>query len=116
MSRFHSRITTVPAGSFFLFGPQGVGKTTWAPAQARNVEVDFLMKRGRELLAVEVKATPRYSTTMLKGLRAIGELRGVVRRILAYGGTRSLRTSEAIDVWPLSRFARELADGTLWPG
>lgn len=87
----------------------------WAPAQARNVEVDFLMKRGREFLAVEVKATPRYSTTMLKGLRAIGELGRVVRRILVYGGSRSLRTTEGIEVWPVRRFADELAAGTLWP-
>jgi predicted AAA+ superfamily ATPase len=88
----------------------------WASAQARNVEVDFLLKRGRELLAIEVKASARYSTTMLSGLRAIGELRGVVRRILVYGGSRSLRTAEGIDVWPLGRFARDVAAGALWPG
>jgi predicted AAA+ superfamily ATPase len=88
----------------------------WAPAQARNVEVDFLLKRGREFLAVEVKAAPRYSTTMLAGLRAIGALRGVVRRLLVYGGARSLRTSDGIEVWPMGRFAEELAAGTLWPG
>ncbi len=88
----------------------------WAPAQARNVEVDFLLRRGRELLAVEIKASPRYSTTMLNGLRAIGELRSVVRRILVYGGSRSLRTSEGIEVWPLRRFADDLAGGKLWPG
>ena len=87
----------------------------WAPAQARNVEVDFLLKRGRQLLAVEVKATPRYSTTMLAGLRAIGELGSVVRRILVYGGSRSLRTSDGIDVLPVARFAEEAADGSLWP-
>jgi predicted AAA+ superfamily ATPase len=88
----------------------------WAPAQARKVEVDFLLKRGRELLAVEVKAGARYSTSMLSGLRAIGELGGVVRRILIYGGSRSLRTTEGIDVWPLGRFAHDLARGALWPG
>lgn len=86
----------------------------WAPAQARNVEVDFLLKRGRQLLAVEIKASPRYSTAMLAGLRAIGELGRVVRRILVYGGTRSLRTSDGIDVLPVGRFAEEVADGSLW--
>jgi hypothetical protein len=28
----------------------------WAPAQARQTEVDFLLRRGREFLAIEVKA------------------------------------------------------------
>jgi predicted AAA+ superfamily ATPase len=88
----------------------------WAPAQARNVEVDFLLKRGRALLAIEVKASARFSTAMLSGLRAIGELRGVVRRILVYGGSRSFRTTEGIDVWPLGRFAHDVARGALWPG
>ncbi len=31
-------------------------------------------------------------------------------------GSRSLRTSDGIEVWPVSRFAKDLAGGTLWPG
>jgi hypothetical protein len=34
----------------------------WAPAQARQTDVDFLLRRSREPLAVEVKAPPRFST------------------------------------------------------
>ena len=64
----------------------------WTPAQARHTEVDFLLRRGREFLAVEVKAQPRFSTPQLAGLRAIGELLRLARRILVYLGERQLRT------------------------
>src|SRR5688572_26441273 len=87
----------------------------WAPAQARHTEVDFLLRRGREFLAVEVKAQPRFSTPQLAGLRAIAELPRLARRILVYLGERQLRTEDGIDVWPLDRFTAAAADGSLWP-
>jgi hypothetical protein len=74
-----------------------------------------LLRRGREFLAVEVKAQPRFSTPQLAGLRAIGELRRLTRRILVYLGDRDLRTDDGIDVWPLDRFAAAVADRSLWP-
>ncbi len=87
----------------------------WSPTQASNVEVDFLLQRGRRFVAFEVKSRSRYSTSMLSGLRAIGELPKVVRRILLYGGSRSLTTSDGIEVWPLKRFFETLEDDRLWP-
>ena len=87
----------------------------WSPLQAKQLEVDFLLKRGRDLLAIEVKSQPRYSTAMLSGLRAIGELPRVARRVLVYGGSRSLRTSDGIDVWPPRRLLQALERGRLWP-
>ena len=87
----------------------------WAPAQARQTEVDFLLRRGRDFLAVEVKAQPRFSTPQLAGLRAVGELPRLTRRILVYLGDRHLRTEDGIDVWPLERFAAAVADRSLWP-
>lgn len=87
----------------------------WSPTQARQVEVDFLLKRGRDLLAIEVKSPSRYSTSMLLGLRAIGELPQVVRRILIYGGSRSLKTSDDIEVWPVRRLIDALENDRLWP-
>ena len=47
----------------------------WSPHRA-NVEVDLLLQRGRELLAIEVKSTDRYHTGLLKGLRALDALPG----------------------------------------
>jgi predicted AAA+ superfamily ATPase len=87
----------------------------WAPVQARQMEVDFLLRRGRELLAIEVKTSTRFAPSLLTGLRAIGELPRVARRILVYLGDRRLRTDEGIEVWPLSAFLQEIAGRGLWP-
>ncbi|MBI4271738.1 MAG: ATP-binding protein [Candidatus Rokubacteria bacterium] len=87
----------------------------WAPAESRQTEVDFVLRRGREHLALEVKAQSRFSTTQLAGLRAIADLPRLVRRVLLYLGDRSLKTEDGIEVWPLDRFLRSVADGKLWP-
>jgi hypothetical protein len=52
---------------------------------------------------------------MTAGLEAIGELLQVVRRIVAYGGSRSLKTPEGVEAWPLTRLFEALAAGELWP-
>ena len=86
----------------------------WSPHQTRT-EVDFLLRRGRELLAIEVKAASRYHTSLLAGLRALGERPEVARRLLVYTGPRSFRSDDGIDVWPADRFAAAVAAGELWP-
>lgn len=87
----------------------------WAPLGARVAEVDFLLRRGREFLAIEVKAQTRYSTPQLSGLRAIADLPRLVRRVLVYLGDQRLRTEDGIDVWPLDTWLETVACGTLWP-
>ena len=87
----------------------------WAPADAHATEVDFLLRRGRDHLAVEVKASSRFSAAQLAGLRAIAELPRVARRVLVYLGDRSLKMEDGIEVWPFDRFARALAERALWP-
>jgi predicted AAA+ superfamily ATPase len=87
----------------------------WAPLQARQTEVDFLLRRGREHLALEVKAQPRFASTQLSGLRAIADLPRLTRRVLIYLGERRLRTADGIEVWPLDFFLEKLASGRLWP-
>ena len=89
--------------------------TYWAPAEARSVEVDFLLQRGGEHLALEVKAGARFSLAWLAGLTAIGDLPRLARRVLVYTGTRELRAPEGIEVWPLAKLLTALAEGTLWP-
>ncbi len=86
----------------------------WAPYQTA-VEVDLLLQRGKELLAIEVKAASRYHTSLLKGLRAIETLPRLVRRVLVYTGQRPFRSSDGIDVWPAPDFAAATAAGRLWP-
>ena len=86
----------------------------WAPAQSLT-EVDFILTRYRERLVIEVKAATRYSTSMLKGLRAIEDLPHLNRRILIYNGPRAFRTEDGIEVWPLPEFHHALTDNSLWP-
>ena len=73
-----------------------------------------MLTREREHLALEVKANERYSTAMLKGLRAVAELPGLARRILVYRGQRAFTTEDGIDVWPLDRLHEVLEIDRLW--
>lgn len=87
----------------------------WAPTEARSTEVDFLLRRGHEFLALEVKAKRRIAPDDLAGLRAIADLPGLKRRIVLFLGQRAQRTSDGIELWPLARWLEALAAGTLWP-
>ena len=86
----------------------------WAAAESA-AEVDFVLTRDREHLAIEIKASERYNTAMLKGLRAIADLPGLAGRILAYRGGRAFRTEDGIDIWPLDNLHQALQADQLWP-
>ena len=86
----------------------------WAPHR-RGTEVDFLLRRGTDLLAIEVKSSERYHAGMLKGLRAAAELPRIVRRLLIYPGQRAFISADGIEIWPADRFATAVAEGALWP-
>jgi uncharacterized protein len=87
----------------------------WAPAEAHQTEVDFVLKRGREYVAIEVKSGARVSSKDFSGLRAIKDLAGVRRRILIYSGHREMKTEDGIEIWPVGFFAQMLAADGLWP-
>jgi predicted AAA+ superfamily ATPase len=87
----------------------------WSPTQATKTEVDFLLRRAREFVAIEVKAAERFSERLVDGLRAIADLRGVARRILVYAGSQALILGDGIEVWPHARFAEALETRHLWP-
>lgn len=91
------------------------GIAYWAPAESRRLEVDFVLSRGSELCAVEVKAGRRASPQQLAGLQAIAELPGVRRRVLVHRGDRPTRTEDGIDAWPVETFLEALAADRLWP-
>ena len=86
----------------------------WSPHQTQT-EVDFVLRRDQALLAIEVKATNRYHTGLLAGLRALGDRPDIARRVLVYTGPRSFRSGDGIDVWPAQRFATAVAGDELWP-
>ena len=87
----------------------------WSPPGGSAAEVDFLLRRGREFLAIEAKSSPRFSSALTSGLRAVSGLGRLVRRILVFTGPRALTTAEGIEVWPVRRFLDALAAGELWP-
>lgn len=86
----------------------------WAPTEARDIEVDFLLRRGRNLVAIEAKAGTRYRPEWRRSLDAVGVLPAVTRRIIVYGGQDVLRTPEGIEVWPERVFRESIARGDLF--
>ena len=87
----------------------------WAPGEAARTEVDFLLRRGRDWIAVEAKSTTRAEADQLRGLRAIDGLAGLRRRILVYRGPRRMATADGIEVWPVDHLLAVLARDKLWP-
>ena len=85
----------------------------WAPMNSRT-EVDFLIHRGTECVAIEVKSSKIFNQRLLTGLNAIDGLDGLVRRVLVYGGDFDYRTDDGIDIWSVRRFLEALSNDQLW--
>jgi predicted AAA+ superfamily ATPase len=81
----------------------------WSPAEAKITEVDFLVRRGKKLIAIEVKSGERIRPEDLKGLKAIGELKGIERRILVYRGKLDRTTEEGIEILSFQSFVKLLS-------
>ena len=77
----------------------------WSSGTAGNIEIDFLLRQGSELTAIEVKTAQRVRAEDLKGLKAISDLKGVKQKILVYLGTTHLQKA-GIEVLPFSLFCR----------
>jgi predicted AAA+ superfamily ATPase len=86
--------------------------TYWAPTQG-GTEVDFLIRRGKSFVAIEVKTTANAAPPHFAGLRAIGDLAGVKRRMLVHMGDRAFNTPEGIEALPVMQFAQEVVTGKL---
>jgi len=81
----------------------------WAPAHKSSVEVDFLLQKGSELIAVEVKSGKAFTESWCKGLRAVDSLPGLIRRIIVYPKGPRLETHDGIEVFAFQDFAGGLA-------
>ncbi len=86
----------------------------WALSGRSSQEVDFILVRGSDLIAVEAKSGKTFRNAWCKGLRVIESLKGVRRRIIVYPRGPAMRTEDGIDVLPFREFADELASDTLW--
>ncbi|MDA8180483.1 MAG: ATP-binding protein [Desulfobacteria bacterium] len=87
----------------------------WAAGKGSGVEVDFLLRKGSALVAIEVKSSRNVREAELTGLRAITELPGVRRRLVVHMGDRSLATGDGIEILPVPAFLREVERGTIFP-
>lgn len=86
----------------------------WAPMNS-TTEVDFLIHRGNECIAIEVKSSRTYNSRLLTGLKAIADLTGLRRRILVYDGETDYRTDDGIEIWSVRRLTEALETAQLWP-
>jgi len=85
----------------------------WAPSGRSQMEVDFILIRDSELIAVEAKSGNTFTDAWCKGLRAIAPLEGLVRRIVVYPHGPAMKTKDGIDVLDFKQFADELATSAL---
>ena len=82
----------------------------WSPPGART-EVDFVLQRNKELIAIEVKACREPSNEHLRGLHAIRDLNGLKRRMLVYPGKTDRTTHDQIEILGLRSFLSRLEQG-----
>ena len=82
----------------------------WSSSEAKTTEVDFLLEREKELIAIEVKAKTQISSQDYRGLKAIGELPNVKRRIVVYMGKFIRKTEQGIEIWPFDFFCKNLKE------
>lgn len=80
----------------------------WSPAEAKTTEVDFLVQKGKDLIAIEVKATSNLRPEYLRGLKAIGDLKSVKRKIIVYLGKDDRMADDNIEIMTFSTFVSAL--------
>lgn len=78
-----------------------------------GVEVDFIWRRGRRAVGVEVKASARWRREDAAVLRQLMDEKVLTTGYLVYGGSEVLR-DRGVDVLPFEEFARHAAQGDLF--
>jgi predicted AAA+ superfamily ATPase len=86
----------------------------WGIAGQRQTEVDFLLKRGEDFVAIEVKSGNTFAEAWCKGLRALAGLKGLRRRMVVYPEGPELQTADGIEIFSFSRFSNLLAEDAVW--
>ena len=87
--------------------------TYWSATENHGLEVDFLLRRGKKFVAVEVKSSARMRPEDTRGLEAIAPLPGLQRRLLVYPRSPALRTASGIEVLGFDAFHALLESGRL---
>jgi predicted AAA+ superfamily ATPase len=87
----------------------------WAAGNGSALEVDFVLRRGKALVALEVRSGRKVFEADLRGLRAIAEVPQVVRRIVVCRGERRQKTADGIEILPVAAFLTQLEGQSLFP-
>lgn len=76
-----------------------------------GLEVDFVVRAGREIWAIEVKSARSISNSMLTSLRRLRDhIPGLSRTILLFLGDRPQRADD-VEILPIERFLASLPSG-----
>ena len=86
----------------------------WAAGKGSSVEVDFVLRRDRDIVAIEVRSGTKVFEADMRGLRAVADLRPV-RRLLVCRAERRQVTADGIEILPVAGFLRELESQRLFP-
>ena len=85
----------------------------WGASGRSGTEVDFILVRGPELIAVEAKSGNSFMDAWCKGLRTAEPVKKLKRRIVVYPEGPAMKTKDGIDILPFTHFAALLASGGL---
>ncbi len=86
----------------------------WAAGKGSSVEVDFVLRRDQDVVAIEVRSGTKVFEADMRGLRAVADLRPV-RRLLVCRAERRQVTADGIEILPVAGFLRELESQRLFP-
>ncbi|MEI8344544.1 MAG: ATP-binding protein [Candidatus Omnitrophota bacterium] len=81
--------------------------TYWS-AGKNSVEVDFVLERGKEIIAIEAKSGTEPDRKWFAGLSALKDTGRLKRAIIVYPGKRKYKHISGIEVLPLQDFVEEL--------
>jgi len=77
-------------------------------AGKNSVEVDFVIQRGKERIAIEAKSGTDPEKKWFAGLSALNDRVKLKRSILVYAGKRKYKSASGVEVLPVEDFMREI--------
>ncbi len=83
-------------------------RVSYWSAGKNSIEVDFILERGKEIIAIEAKSGAEPDNQWFSGLSALNDAVKPKRSILVYSGKRKYKHSSGAEVLPLEEFLREL--------
>jgi predicted AAA+ superfamily ATPase len=86
----------------------------WAAGKGSSAEVDFVLKQGRALVALEARCSRKIFEADLRGLRAVTDLAQVRRRLVVCLTERRQRMADGVEILPVADFLAAVERGELF--